>query len=93
VWQGPYGYSSNTAGLMGATLLLAGLVCAAATAPLFDRVLTRHLAWTCKALCPVLAALWLSLVWAGAHPLSLPFSLSRFVGRSRVHADGAAHMQ
>ncbi|GJE88914.1 MFS general substrate transporter [Phanerochaete sordida] len=60
----PYGYSSDTSGFMGATLLLAGLVCALVTAPLFDRVLTHHLARTCHALCPALGALWLSLVWA-----------------------------
>lgn len=64
--QGPYGYSSDISGLMGATLLLAGLVCAAATSPLFDRVFTTHLAITCKILCPILAATWLSLIWAGA---------------------------
>ena len=53
---------------MGATLLLAGLVCAIATAPLFDRVFTRHIARTCKLLLPALGALWLSLIWAGASP-------------------------
>ncbi|GJE88933.1 MFS general substrate transporter [Phanerochaete sordida] len=60
----PYGYSSDTAGLMGATLLLAGIACAVVTSPLFDRVLTHHLALTCKVLCPALGALWLSLIWA-----------------------------
>ena len=49
-----------------ATLLLAGLVAAAITSPLFDRVLTSHLAITCKILCPLLGGLWLSLIWAGA---------------------------
>ena len=72
--QGPYGYSSDTAGLMGATLLLVGLATAAVTAPLFDRVLTRHLALTCKVLCPILGALWLSLIWAS----KLPFCDQRF---------------
>ncbi|THG96796.1 hypothetical protein EW026_g5107 [Hermanssonia centrifuga] len=61
---GPYGYANDISGLMGATLLLAGLIAAAVTSPLFDRVLTRHLAITCKILCPILGVLWLSLIWA-----------------------------
>ncbi|EMD35040.1 hypothetical protein CERSUDRAFT_96955 [Gelatoporia subvermispora B] len=60
----PYGYSPGTAGLMGATILIAGLVGATITAPLFDRVLTHHLARTCKTFIPFLAAAWLSLIWA-----------------------------
>ncbi|KAH9948500.1 major facilitator superfamily domain-containing protein [Amylocystis lapponica] len=51
-------------GLMGAVLLLAGLVAAAATAPIFDRVLSHHLALSTKFLCPVIGAGWLSLIWA-----------------------------
>ncbi|KAJ3550543.1 hypothetical protein NM688_g5055 [Phlebia brevispora] len=62
---GPYGYSSDISGLMGAALLLCGLVAAAITSPLFDRVLTRHLAITCKILCPILGGMWLSLIWTG----------------------------
>jgi len=61
---GPYGYSDDTSGFFGATLLLVGIVAAVVTAPLFDRVLTHHLAWTCKVLCPILAIFWLSLIWA-----------------------------
>jgi FLVCR family MFS transporter 7 len=60
----PVGYSSDTAGFMGATLLLSGIVAAVVTAPIFDRVLTNHLAITTKILVPVLAAAWLSLIWA-----------------------------
>lgn len=70
VWhipQEPYGYSSDTAGFMGATLLLAGIVAAIFTAPLFDHVLTKHLALTVKVLVPIMAALWLSLIWASAY--------------------------
>jgi MFS transporter, FLVCR family, MFS-domain-containing protein 7 len=58
------GYSNTTSGLMGATLLLGGLVTAITTAPLFDRVLTHHLAVTAKVLVPVVAGAWLSLIWA-----------------------------
>ncbi|KAI0077634.1 MFS general substrate transporter [Panus rudis PR-1116 ss-1] len=60
----PYGYSDDISGFMGAVLLLVGIVAALITAPLFDRVLTNHLAITCKILCPILAVLWLSLIWA-----------------------------
>ncbi|KAJ7132801.1 major facilitator superfamily domain-containing protein [Mycena crocata] len=60
----PVGYSSDTAGFMGATLLLSGIVAAVVTAPIFDRVFTTHLAMTTKLLVPVLAAAWLSLIWA-----------------------------
>jgi hypothetical protein len=63
--QQPVGYSADTAGFLGATLLLAGLFAAAVSAPLFDRVLTSHLAITIKVLCPILGAAWLSLIWAG----------------------------
>jgi hypothetical protein len=38
--QAPQGYSDHQAGLMGATLLLCGIVAAVVTAPLFDRVFT-----------------------------------------------------
>ncbi|KAI0351646.1 MFS general substrate transporter [Trametes cingulata] len=59
----PYGYSDTTSGLMGAVLLLVGLVAAAITSPLYDRVLTHHLAFSIKVFCPVLAACWLALIW------------------------------
>ncbi|KAJ8473349.1 hypothetical protein ONZ45_g16329 [Pleurotus djamor] len=62
-WFGPYGYSDLTSGLLGATLLLSGLVGALATAPLFDRVFTHHLALTNKVLMPIIGAGWLSLIW------------------------------
>ena len=62
--QEPHGYSSDTAGLMGATILLVGLLATLVTAPLFDRVLTHQLARTCKCLSPVVGAAWLSLIWA-----------------------------
>lgn len=38
---------------------------AGVTAPLFDRVLTNHLALTLKVACPSLGVLWLSMIWAG----------------------------
>ncbi|KAI0632840.1 MFS general substrate transporter [Trametes polyzona] len=59
----PYGYSDTVSGLMGAVLLLVGLIAAAVTSPLYDRLLTHHLAFSCKVLCPVLAACWIALIW------------------------------
>jgi hypothetical protein len=50
---------------MGATLILSGIVAALVSAPLFDRVLTSHLAITAKVIVPILGAAWLSLIWAG----------------------------
>lgn len=60
----PMGYSEDTSGLMGAALLLSGIVAAIVTAPLSDRVFTNHLALTVKVLVPPVAAAWLSLIWA-----------------------------
>ncbi|EIW81787.1 MFS general substrate transporter [Coniophora puteana RWD-64-598 SS2] len=60
----PAGYSDDLIGLMGASLLLAGIIGAIATAPLFDRYLTHHYGVTLKTLVPLVAAGWLSLVWA-----------------------------
>jgi FLVCR family MFS transporter 7 len=56
---------------MGATLLFAGIIAAAISSPVFDRVFTRHLGLTIKILVPILSALWLSLIWASAHSESL----------------------
>lgn len=50
---------------MGAALLLTGLAFAAATAPLFDHYFSKHLAISIKVALPGIAALWLSLIWAG----------------------------
>ncbi|CAL1697928.1 unnamed protein product [Somion occarium] len=61
---GPYGYSDTISGLMGAVLLIVGIVFAIITSPLFDRVITYHMALACKILCPIFGILWLSLIWA-----------------------------
>ncbi|KZV63363.1 MFS general substrate transporter [Peniophora sp. CONT] len=63
-WLSPYGYSSDTSGFMGAALLLAGIVAALVTAPLFDRVFTSHIALVIRVLCPTIGAGWLGLIWA-----------------------------
>ncbi|KAH7913496.1 major facilitator superfamily domain-containing protein, partial [Hygrophoropsis aurantiaca] len=49
----PAGYSDDISGLMGATLLLSGIVASIITAPLFDRILTHHLGFTLKLLVPI----------------------------------------
>ncbi|KAI0265746.1 major facilitator superfamily domain-containing protein, partial [Russula aff. rugulosa BPL654] len=63
-WLSPYGYSDNTSGYMGAALLLSGIVAAIITSPIFDRVLTHHLALAVRIICPITATAWLSLIWA-----------------------------
>ncbi|KAA1473990.1 MFS general substrate transporter [Dentipellis sp. KUC8613] len=63
-WLSPVGYSDSTNGFIGATLLLSGIVAALATAPIFDRVFTRHLGLTIRILCPIIGASWLALIWA-----------------------------
>ena len=90
VLQEPFGYTSTTAGLMGAALLLVGLVSTIITAPIFDRVLTHQLALTCKCLCPLIGGAWLSLIWAGALPVSswsmICYQLSCTVNRHNTGA-------
>ncbi|KAI9569600.1 MFS general substrate transporter [Boletus coccyginus] len=63
-WLEPVGYSDTTAGIMGASLLLSGIIASAVTAPLFDRVFTHKLGITLKTLVPLVAVAWFSLIWA-----------------------------
>ncbi|PPQ93805.1 hypothetical protein CVT25_013514 [Psilocybe cyanescens] len=60
----PVGYSDDESGLMGACLLLSGMVAAIISAPLFDRVFMHHLAVTAKFMVPIAAVGWFSLIWA-----------------------------
>ena len=46
-------------------MLLAGMLAAIVSAPLFDRVFTNHLAITSKILVPISALGWFVLIWAG----------------------------
>ncbi|TCD60820.1 hypothetical protein EIP91_009489 [Steccherinum ochraceum] len=81
----PYGYSDDTSGFLGAALLLVGLVAAIVTAPLFDRVLTHHLALTAKILCPIVAASWLSMIWAvRPHNVGALYALMAIIGGSSL---------
>ncbi|TFK54532.1 MFS general substrate transporter [Heliocybe sulcata] len=84
-YMSPAGYSSDISGLMGATLLLSGIVSAIVTAPLFDRVFTNHLGLTCRILCPILAAAWLSLIWAvKPHNTGGLFAIMAIIGVASV---------
>ena len=50
---------------LGAALLLAGIVAAIATAPLFDRVLTHHLGIAARVFSPIVAFSWFGFIFAG----------------------------
>ena len=53
-------------------MLLSGIIAALVTSPLFDRVLTNHLAISAKCALPIMAGCWVSLIWESE---SLPKSL------------------
>ncbi|KAJ6553575.1 major facilitator superfamily domain-containing protein [Mycena vulgaris] len=81
----PQGYSDHDAGLMGATLLLCGIAAAVITAPLFDRVFTTHLGLTMKALVPLVASGWFSLIWAvKPHNTAALFVIMAIIGASSL---------
>ena len=72
-------------------MLLSGIVAAIITSPIFDRVLTHHLGLAVRILCPITAAAWLSLIWAGKGvliPSLSSLSLAIFV-TVRPHNDAA----
>lgn len=54
----------NRLAAQGAALLLSGIVAAIITSPLFDRVFTHHLALAARIFTPLIAAAWISLIWA-----------------------------
>lgn len=61
---------------MGAVMLLSGVLAAVATLPIFDRILIQKPGITMCILCPLAAASWGSLIWAGKEGSLLPFLLS-----------------
>ncbi|VDC06418.1 unnamed protein product [Peniophora sp. CBMAI 1063] len=84
-WLGPYGYSDDTSGLMGATLLISGIVAALVTAPLVDRVLTSHIGLTIRVLCPIIGAAWLGFIWAVRRNSPGPlFALCAIIGACSI---------
>jgi FLVCR family MFS transporter 7 len=68
---------------MGAALLIAGIVAALVSAPLFDRIFTTHIAATIRVLCPTIGAAWLSLIWAGG-PLFIRFLAKAQADSNRI---------
>ena len=54
-------------------MLLSGIVAAIVTSPIFDRVLTHHLGLAVRIMCPIIAAAWVSLIWAGKKVLQSGF--------------------
>ncbi|KIK67132.1 hypothetical protein GYMLUDRAFT_217102 [Collybiopsis luxurians FD-317 M1] len=83
--MGPAGYSPDISGLMGACLLLTGLVAAVITAPLFDRIFTKHLAKSAKISLPILGGAWLSLIWAvKPHNMGGLFAIMTILGVSSI---------
>lgn len=51
----------------GGSLIIAGLVAAIITAPIFDRYLTHHLVVAIRIGSPIISIGWFSLIWAGMH--------------------------
>ncbi|CAG8687095.1 10290_t:CDS:10, partial [Acaulospora colombiana] len=77
----PVGYSEETAGFIGAALLLLGLLAGLITSPLFDRVLTHHLAVTVRFVLPPMAGCWIGLIFAVRPNNSIPiFVLAGLIG-------------
>ncbi|KAG9097270.1 hypothetical protein FS749_006658 [Ceratobasidium sp. UAMH 11750] len=81
----PHGYSSDASGIFGGVLILAGLIGAAVTSPIFDRYLTHHLALASKILIPPLAGSYIGLIWdvranndAGIYVLMVVIGVSSF---------------
>ncbi|CAE6493347.1 unnamed protein product [Rhizoctonia solani] len=60
----PYGYTPEDAGIIGGVYVLAGIVGAVVIMPIFDRYLTHHLALASKVITTMLAACFISLIWA-----------------------------
>lgn len=61
-FTGPYGYSSNQAGYLGAGMVLAGLLGAAVSGPLVDK--TKQYKSVCKTAVPVASACMVGFVFA-----------------------------
>jgi len=60
----PYGYPAKTGSLMGSALLIAGIVSAVLTGPIFDRVITHQHALAIKVANVIVAVGWFSMIWA-----------------------------
>jgi len=84
-WLTPYGYSDTVSGLMGAAMLLSGVVTAIAILPILDRILTHHLGITLRILCPFIAVSWVSLIGAvRAHDTAPLFVIFVVIGACSI---------
>jgi len=63
-WLTPYGHSDTVSGLIGAAMLLSGVVAAIAILPILDRILTHHMGITSRILCSFIAVSWAALIGA-----------------------------
>ncbi|KAL5614862.1 hypothetical protein BROUX41_004943 [Berkeleyomyces rouxiae] len=57
----PYGISEDDAGIGGAVLIVAGLVCSAITSPIFDR--HKKFLPALKCAVPIIAAMYIAFIW------------------------------
>lgn len=69
----PVGYSSLISGALGATLLGSGIIASLASAPLYDRIFTRHLGLSIQISCPIVAGSWIGLIFAGMSAFTIIF--------------------
>ncbi|KAG8887194.1 hypothetical protein FRB99_004306, partial [Tulasnella sp. 403] len=76
----PYGYDSTQSGIVGAALLIAGIVGALLTAPLFDRWLAHYIGITIRVSVPAIGAGWLSMIWAVGHGLAPSYVVLAVIG-------------
>lgn len=76
----PYGYSSDEAGLAGAILIIAGIVCCAVTSPIIDRTHCFVTFIWCAP--PVMAACYIALNFTATRSLQLigPYLVSGVLG-------------
>ncbi|EIM84026.1 MFS general substrate transporter [Stereum hirsutum FP-91666 SS1] len=81
----PVGYSSLISGALGATLLGSGIIASLASAPLYDRIFTRHLGLSIQISCPLVAGAWIGLIFAvKPHNIGALFPLMAVIGSISV---------
>lgn len=78
--MGPYGYSSDEAGITGVILIVAGIVCCAIVSPLIDR--THNFVLLVKLAIPIMAACYIALNFTSTKSLQLigPYLVSGVLG-------------
>lgn len=78
--MGPYGYSSDEAGIAGAILIVAGIICCGIASPLIDR--THNFILLIKIALPIMAACYIALNFTQTKSLQLvgPYLVSGVLG-------------